>query len=1335
MAKAYVAHAHNIEFAELTETLGGIGMTQLEIATALGISPGYVSRIKSGERKASVSHLVTLRNEVRRINNERSVKVGPRAFLGRSPFEVDQAVFCSLSVTESVKAFRDLLWARASARGIPTTRVSVSGDIYKPDGGVDASILEGDEVFVDDELLSPGTRFQIKTGKFKPWAQAQVRNELFGNNNEPAFENLGSEIQATLRQNKRFVMVCFGVDPTDENIRTARRIIEDFFAACGYPEALVDVWGQIQLIGLFQTYPSLCLRLRRFDFQGIRSHESWAEDDDMRKRRHYSIEQQHLVNDLQDSLRSKKTFHLRLTGEPGIGKSRLAFEITSAEDLAPLTLYVRDGQTLLQSVLLNELLQVDDRRFAIIVIDECSKKDLAEIWNLLKPRSDRIRIITIDHTPDNTTDDKTRKVSVKQIETEQIFSILLDYNLSKNDAHRWAEYCEGCPRVAHVLGSNLQINPTNLLAAPSTSEVWERFIDGYDARDSEIAQLRRTVLHYCALFERFGFKKPVEKEAKFIQDLASKYDPRITESRFNQLIVDLQDRRIIQGFTTLFITPRLLHIYLYREFWRQYAGTFDITSFSKGIPPQLWDWFIEMLRFAHDCPTAELAIDNLLGADGPFLSGQFPDSRQYGRMLYILAETSPKKTLKRIKSIICTRDTKELCALRDSVQWIVSALEKIAVWEDCFIPAAELLLQLAEADNYNSESAATNAFVNLFSLLPGWCPTQASPDLRHNVLSLAINSDSVQRRRLGLKACANALNRFPSHRIVGSEHQGLRPTITFWLPKTYGELWDGYREVWRLLVDRLVVWKDDNRKQLISTIIEAAWSTLQIEPLSEMVVHTLASIASDQQTDIKALVELVDRNLAKPCNLSSSTIETLKAMRDQLNGNDFKSTLLRFVKYPTDKDYFGDDDEKRLVETKLSELVALVRDRPELLCNELPWLIRLQSNAVYHFALRIGRSDPERYWLPVIRDAYTKSPGLTETAFLTGYLKSIFESDIEIWEQVMFSVAADPATADRFSDFVLDSGLTNSVTRQVIIQCNTGLQSKAALGRWWAGHRLAELDEDVIDELITLQLAEGTGVLWKNAVQMCHAYFIECGRPQKLSEALIYRVLTSEAMIDGRSTYSVKYYWLSIAKRFALEYPDRELDLFEALLRMERKGWRVADDLDEFLTAVIQKDPTRAWKIISTLYDEARERKEWLSGHWLSANMHQIFEDGAVGPIQYFPVDLLFSWVDKDIDERAYWLTRTLPRTLSRSPCESIARSFLIRYGRSESVRRSLLDHFLLRSLCGNASDRYRSLTDEARLWLSAETNNLVAQWIEEYIEMLAAYIVWAEVDEERRGR
>ena len=936
---------HNIEFCELIDELTSFGRTQQEVAAILGISPGQLTRVKKGERHATRRHIRALRGELRRLNRDRDGEQRKRPAGGpvKSIFALSGSNLAELSPAQATEAFRDLLSARAFERRVPTTRISISLGICSADGGIDASVLDGVGPAIDeDDLTTAHTRFQIKTGRFSPRQKSEIDRELFGSKKSATFVHLGTAVQRTLREAGRYVLVCFGIDPADEDLRIARETIRDAFKLCGYSDVKVEVWGQNQLIGLLQHYPSLCIRMSGHDQQGFRSRPSWSSDDDMQPAVHYSPEQQQLIEELRGQLRSGEAAHLRLIGEPGVGKTRLALELTAADDLAPATLYVPDARSLLGSTFINSLIEADDTRFVLLVVDECPNNDRAELWNQLKSRTDRVRLITIDHGPDDSVDSKVRVERVSRVQVEQIIEILRDHGVGEYDAKRWAEYCEGCPRVAHVLGENLRLDRPDLLQGPAAVEVWDRFVVGYDRPDSEDVRLRGVVLRHISLFERFGFEPPVQDEAKFIAGLAQKCDPSLTWPRFQSIVATLRRRRILQGGRTLYVTPRLLQVHLFREFWDAYGTGFEIAEALSEMPPQLWNWFVQMLRYAHGVPQAEKAIERLLDGGKLFPPDCFPDTEQAGRVIEVLAETSRKAVVRCLRRTIGSMGTVKLRELKRARQLIVWALGKIAVWEDSFCEAAELLLQLAEAENANQSNNATGTFKELFTLSPGMAATQASPSIRLSVLERALDFSVADRRRLGLAACEAALSTLTSFRVVSAEYQGLRKTIEFWWPKTYGELWDAYRNVWNLLVSKLDTWTGADRELLIKAIIRAAWSILYIQPLAETVVATLKSLVNDPATDIGALVELTKRQLRHGgSDLPPTVKDELRTLCESLDGCDFPSRLRRFIKFTTPEDYHDEAlNPTRFVMQNVEALAVQGFSDRDSLMRELPWLVR-----------------------------------------------------------------------------------------------------------------------------------------------------------------------------------------------------------------------------------------------------------------------------------------------------------------------------------------------------------------------------------------------------------
>lgn len=1328
----------NIELLNLISELAGCGLSQQEVAELLGISPGQLSRVKNGERRAAWKHVRALRDQVTRLTRQpRSMVMHRAAWPGA--VSIDQAVLDGLSITPAVEAFRDLLWARATERGIPVTRVSISSDVFTSDGGVDASILDSEgPTLQDDELLSNGRRFQIKTGDFQPWRPAIIKRELFGTKVQK-FDNLGEATKRTLREGKEFVMVCFGVDPVDEKLRKARQNLAAAFKACGYPKARVAVWGQTQLIGLFQQYPSLCLRLRGHDHQGFRFWSSWAGDADMQPPIHYSPEQHQLLEELRQDLQSGQYPHIRLLGEPGVGKTRMALELTRAPNLAPVTLYLRDARALLQSSFLNELIQGHAYRFVVLVVDECPPKDSAEIWNLLKTRSDRVRLVTIDHGPDTSADDKRRIVEVNAVAAEQIVSILTEYGIDQHDAPRWAEYCQGCPRVAHVLGDNLRQNRADLLQSPGTVDLWDRFVVGHADPSSEEVQLRKTVLRYVSLFERFGFEPPVDGEARFIAGMAETCDSRLTWPRFQSLIADLKQRRIIQGATTLYITPRLLHVHLYRAFWQSFGSGFDIAAILQNMPQHLRNWFIAMLKYADDSPVAQAAVNRLLGTEGLLPDGDFQDNEATGHVLLALAESSPKPTLKCLQRIIGNADPSQLHSIREARQCLVWALERLAVWDDCFVGSAELLLQLAEAENSRNANNATGTFAQLFSLIPGLAATQASASRRNGFLRDVLDSDSASRRRIAMSAAQSALSTSYGLRAVGPEHQGLRKTIEFWRPRTYGELWEAYRDVWDMLVAKLNTWQGEERNALIHAIIACAGSVLDMPPLAPAVLQTLESLVEDSSADLKGLVGFVGHELkCRKKELGEEITTRLSALRVKLDGHDFRSRLRRYVKYASMDDAFDDDHNRSsFLDEKLEELARDGVASQDLLSDELPWLMSENSSPAFGLALRLGRHDPSRVLMPVLLKVQKTLGDKASVLFLSGYLASIHEQNAGEWESLLLSLAEQPFIQSRFPDLAISSGMSDAVARKVIDLCRAGLVDLNCLDRWWCSGWLRTIDESVFLELVALQLVDDRPDLWGNAIHMLHAYYLDTESQKMLPDEAAYRVLTSPCMVGEGKRNTVSYYWSRLSAAFLAKYPDRTWDFFRDVVLLGTKQWNLLTDLEmaqeHVLEHLIKSNPERAWDCIAEVLRDAEKGSSFGIQRWLGDGGHRLWGDKASGPIQFVPSSKLFAWVDENVEEHGRWLTNALPKSLDRNSVGRLTRDFIAKYGKSDSLSSLLTCRFHARAWSGPASDYYRKLREEAREWLIEEKNQTVIRWVENYIDGLGYSIQRAEIDEERR--
>ncbi len=565
-------------------------------------------------------------------------------------FTINQKVLSDLSPVDTIKLFRNLLWCEARRTGLSPHNVLISLNETVADGGIDARVdgsPSADSILVNGQIF-----FQLKAGtSFKPWQPNQLKKELYGKSTVvPTRNALGESVRTCLDNNGRYVLVVFGHDLTEPQQRGTKKQLEEMFQEIGFPSPLVEVLGQSQLIGLLAPYPSLCLELlgrSELQFQTV---DSWRINDDMRPVLKPGAAQTQFIEEFRTTLSTDSCQHIRVIGEPGIGKSRLVLEAVSTDDLSPTVMYVANGDDFQKSPLFNELLRPDRQFVVTLVVDDCGERDRASIWRTLKGRAG-IKLVTIDHGPEESADSSMKVLNCPPLEKEQIAEIIAGYLGQRTETSNWSEWCDGSPRVAHAVGDNLRKNPDDILKPPATVPIWDRFVLGYQKIDGREAEEHLLTLRYIALFRRFGFESPVDHEARFISGMIQKANPAITWPRFQSIVQHHRKRRVLQGQRTLFIVPKALHVYLWLDFWEHYGRGFDFKVFIELMPESLNKCFMELFIYAHGSAVARELVKKVLSLEeGPFSSNEFLTSEAGTSFLSVLAEAAPHATLSLLNS-------------------------------------------------------------------------------------------------------------------------------------------------------------------------------------------------------------------------------------------------------------------------------------------------------------------------------------------------------------------------------------------------------------------------------------------------------------------------------------------------------------------------------------------------------------------------------------------------------------------------------------------------------------------------------------------------------------
>ena len=884
-----------------------IGGTQAQKAEALGITqPRLNDLLKDRIDKFSLDALVSLAKKAGlRVNlSVQNVQIHTGPVLStqnivpvHSTFAPAPSALGQLDSRQSTDLFLKLLRCEAVANGLgPKDVVLPPSNINVPDGGIDAKVESSP---VSSSLLDKGsTYYQIKTGdNFKPWQPSALKKELFGQSNvSPSKQRLGKEVRTSLEQDGTYALVTFGHDLLPLQHSEAITNLTGLFKDCGYTNPRVCVYGQGQIAGELDKYPSICLDLIGLDDGGFLSVEGWRNNAQMQVALELGDEQETLIKDMRAALQENAVQHIRIIGEPGIGKTRLVLEALYVDEIKPSVVYVPTGEDFQKSKLFRELLKPDRTYSVTLVIDDCDNRDRAQIWSALKGRSS-IKLITIDHGPDETHDRSMRIYHCPQLPEEQINNILFGYLQQQADLSNWGKWCGGSPRVAHLVGENLKSNPDDLLKSPADVPVWERFIIGHKEMASSEAEQYRTVLRHIALFQKFGFESRVSDEAKFISSTVEQIDPAITWGRFQQIVQHYRNKRILQGRHTLFIVPKALHVYMWTQYWSNHGHDFQLKPFLEKVPESMRRWFLELFIYTQGAPQAANVVKEILSTTGPFSEQGFLKSEEGMRFLRYLSEADPSRTLALLERTIKTWSHEELHAWTTGRQDIVWALEKIAVWDELFVRAAHVLIPMALAENADHSNNSRGTLIGLFNIR-GLATTQAAPSKRFLVLEDLVRSKDASRRALGLGICNAWLQIHGGSRIVGPEYQGLKPEIEFWRPRTYGQLFDYWRQVLCFLHAEMQGFEATDRNQSAEILINAASRFVRIKAMADEVMDILFMLAEDPETNRKPLIEFVIRqSRIDKDTLDKKILTRIRQLDKLLTGTSLweKNSPLRFV--------------------------------------------------------------------------------------------------------------------------------------------------------------------------------------------------------------------------------------------------------------------------------------------------------------------------------------------------------------------------------------------------------------------------------------------------------
>ena len=1257
-----------------------------------------------------------------------------------SVYELQSSDLENLGQDKAVELFRRILWAESSRVGMGRSLLEVPDCINVGDGGLD-SVIENAKPSVEDVIPSGLSGFQIKSSDLGP---AACKKEL--HQREDLQNPLKPEIKRLLDNDGTYGLVIFA-NITVPMKRRRQDAIKAELSEMGYTDPKIRVYSINQIMSFVQRFPSLVAWLKGYPVECL-PYNIWAENRDVRIPRIFVADG--LRTDIAEEIRERirkpdddETPTFRISGLSGLGKTRLIFETLSPDDLRNKAIYVQ-GRAFRNSIILNKLL-IDENLEAIVVADECSIEDHEYFVRCMSKRGSRLAIITISHETGEVSM-PTLHYRLEPLPIDGIKKLLSEEvtGLPAEVIERLANFADGYPRIAMLLAENYLVGLSSRedILTLNDEVLMNRLIAGKLNPSSE--QFRRTklVLMGISLFEKVGFEGRISQEAKWVADLVG-----IDWNEFQEVVKEQKQRGVIQGEYYIYVTPFLLAVHLVREWWETYGGRIDLEDLISSMPERsrndMTVRFSSRFPFITSTEPGRRLVEKLLSKEGIFADGTFLDTSIGSHLFAKLTEGDPRLALQCLRRTIGTWNKEQLLGFRTGRRQIIWSLEKIAVWRELFPDAARLLLALGEAENESFANNASGVFSDLFS--PAWglvSPTEASPEERLPILIEAINSDSIERRRLALKAFQKALQSGHFHRMVGAEYQGARAPPQLWTPKTTKDILDNYRRIWRYLEENFATFDGEIREGAVDILLQSSRGIASIHPsLSEMAIETIKKMSSCPWIEKSKLLKVVSRiTHYDGKKMQPYILEKWTQLQDELTGSDFSDLLARFVGMELLQDYYHDSSryDSEWVESKVRELGERALENPDLLEQEYHWLTTVRAKRGHLFGYELGKLDVEFSLLEKLIQEQKEAGSEGSIHFLGGYFRALFERNVSLWEDKLESLSKNHALKEFVPELTWRSGITDDAAKRILLMAKKGEIEIDTFRMFRFGGVIKNVSEQVFIDYVEFLLKETSGTGAPIALELSYSYYAKSDKDSDKDltlSLLLHPVFWGESK-EWPWDQMVEYYWKEMASILIRQFPETEDRLVKQIISSMGRERTVASsfhsEILDFMFEIVERNPDRFWKTITEYLGPPIDRRAFHLKNWLRGEKGLTDRPGA---LELFDPKLVWEWVEKDVENRASYLATFVPPHLFRSPEKiCLVREMLVRYGDREEVRRGFSANYSTEGWAGSASVHFEAKMKELLRFKETETNLNVTRWIEEYIESLEKDIERARIMEEREG-
>ena len=508
------------------------------------------------------------------------------------------------------------------------------------------------------------------------------------------------------------------------------------------------------------------------------------------------------------------------------------------------------------------------------------------------------------------------------------------------------------------------------------------------------------------------------------------------------------------------------------------------------------------------------------------------------------------------------------------------------------------------------------------------------------------------------------------------------------------------------------------------------------------VIATLRELYSLKYLSKEQLIEAITHALRfGRKNLTTEVVSQWEKLKDDVTGNDFASLLQRYVGTSIIEDEFDDENKRsNKLEILITNLAQQAVSNFALLELELKWLLTDKAKRGAAFGYQLGQFDQNSYLLPELLEHQEIIDDVGGAILIGGYLRFVFEKDPNQWELIL----AQLAVKDKFNKILVEltarSGMSGLAAERLIQLANSG---KVELIDFMnlRYSKIEVVPENTFIDLLNLLLNSNDSRIHSIAMLLFSFYYESRDKAElskKLPDEVTYKLLTHPVLFKKTSYNNFDHYlWMQISAKYIEQYLEKSIGFGNIILEhFGEEGTIVGgflNDTHAILGTLLEKFPQEIWRLITKFLGPPIDGKAYRLREWLKGD--DFFSENQRGPINLIPKQLLWDWIDEDVNVRAWYAAGFVPKAFTGGDDSStLFRDILIRYGNREDVRNNLSANFMTGGWTGPGSLYHLGQKQRIEKFGKSENNTNIMKWVSEMVEGLDEQIekekMWEERDE-----